>query len=68
MWKYNPKATKRNEAHRAHFFDRDGHRSLCGRVLNTEEWIDDIAGGHHDCARCLRTLERQERIDASALE
>lgn len=68
MWKYNPSASKRNEAYRAHFFDRDGHRSICGRVLNTDEWIDDIAGGNHDCGRCLRTLERMERVESSGLE
>lgn len=67
MWKYNPSDTKRGEAFRAHFFDRDGHRSLCGRVLNTEAWIDDVSGGHRDCGRCLRTLERMEDVDSTIL-
>ena len=58
MWKYNPNATKQQRTYRTHWFERDGHRSICGRVINSEDWIEDIAGGYQDCERCQFQLEK----------
>jgi len=59
-WQYKPD-NGASRITRAHWFEADAHRSLCGKLPHGDEWIDDRGGVRDDCRACERRIMREER-------
>ncbi len=57
-WKYKPDRSRGARVARAHWFEPDAHWSLCGRVPNVDDWIDDVGGVRLDCRLCETRIMR----------